>query len=332
MHLPSSVRVPRRAPRLSRRSLLSHALAAAGLTAGVWSGVGCVPSGPGQGLLDLAWGQRGTEPGKFNTPRAIAIDGDDLLYIVDKTPRIQVFTPEGKLIRHWQPPATAQGRPSGLSFDRRGDLLVADTHYYRILTYERSGKLRDDRTLGGERGHTPGKFHYVTDCLEDAAGNFYVAEYGDFDRIQKFDNKHQFVTQWGGHGNELGQFLRPQKIDMDAAGLLWVTDACNHRVQVFDVSGAEAKLVQHWGQPGGEPGQLSYPYDLLLDGEGGVYLCEYGNHRVQRFSLTGELLGHWGRNGRGPGELDQPWGIARDSHGRMYVLDSYNHRVQRFWL
>lgn len=85
---------------------------------------------------------------------------------------------------------------------------------------------------------------------------------------------------------------------MDAAGLLWVTDACNHRVQVFDVSGAEAKLVRYWGQPGGEPGQLSYPYDLLLDGEGGAYLCEYGNHRVQRFSLAGELLGHWGRNGR----------------------------------
>lgn len=63
-------------------------------------------------------------------------------------------------------------------------------------------------------------FHYVTDCLEDAAGNYFVAEYGDFDRIQKFTKEHQFVTQWGGHGNELGNFCGRKR-------LTWTPPACS---------------------------------------------------------------------------------------------------------
>jgi hypothetical protein len=147
------------------------------------------------------------------------------------------------------------------------------------------------------------------------------------------------VLSWGEHGHELSQFLRPQKIVIDNGGLVWVADACNHRVQVFDTSGSEAKLVKSWGQQGNGPGQLNFPYDILLDDaalagqpDGFVFLCEFGNHRVQKFTLDGAFVGSFGKNGRREGELDQPWGIARDSQGRMFVLDTYNHRVQRFRL
>ncbi|QDU30567.1 NHL repeat protein [Anatilimnocola aggregata] len=294
---------------------------------------GCTPSGPAQGQLDAVWGNPGTGEGKLNHPRAICIDADNLLYIVDKTPRIQVFTPDGKLVRTWQTPEFQFGKPCGLSFDLEGNLLVADTHYYRILTYTKEGKLLAEKTIGGERGFTPGKFHFVTDCQQDAEGNYFIAEYGEFDRVQRFTRDRQFVSQWGGHGSDIGQFLRPQKMEFDRQGLLWITDACNHRLQVFDVSGPEPKLAKSWGEYGSGPGQLSYPYDLHLDEPAGhIYLCEFGNHRIQKFTLDGQYLGHWGRNGRQPGELDQPWGLTRDSYGRLYVIDTYNHRVQRFWL
>jgi hypothetical protein len=267
-----------------------------------------MPAGPVRGELDAVWGEPGKAPGKLNHPRSITIDSDDLLYIVDKTPRIQVFTTEGKLIRSWQTPDFEFGKPCGLSFDLEGNLLVADTHYYRILTYTKTGELLKQ-------------------------GNYFIAEYGEFDRIHRYNKDRKFVTQWGGHGSELGQFLRPQKMEFDRAGLLWVTDACNHRIQVFDVSQTEPKLVKTWGQHGHGDGELAYPYDLHLDEAAGcIYLCEFGNHRVQKFTLEGKWLGAWGRNGRKPGELDQPWGITRDSLGRLYVIDTYNHRVQRFWL
>ncbi len=66
---------------------------------------------------------------------------------------------------------------------------------------------------------------------------------------------------------------------------IWVADAVNHRIQVFDPRGT---LLNIWGEHGSEPGKLSYPYDLALDGEGRVYVSEHGNHRVQKFTLTGE--------------------------------------------
>src|SRR6187402_554441 len=92
---------------------------------------GCLGrSGPQEGRLEAVWGRRGATPGRFNRPRAIAIDKEDLLYIVDMTPQIQVFTGAGKFVRGWQTPEFERGRPSGLAFDNAGNLLVSDTHYF----------------------------------------------------------------------------------------------------------------------------------------------------------------------------------------------------------
>jgi sugar lactone lactonase YvrE len=310
-----------------RRRFLQAATAAAFF-------VGCTPdphAGP-TGTWELTWGERGVGPGLFQKPRALAIDANDQLYIVDMTARIQVFTRDGEYLRSWQTPASENGRPTGLSFARDGNLLVADTHYFRMLVYTPEGKLLDDRTIGGESGSLPGQFNFVTDCVQDSQGNYYIAEYGEFDRVQKFSSQGKFLLQWGVHGSAPGEFIRPQSLDIDAAGHVWVADSCNHRVQVFDATGEQAKLVQSWGEQGAELGKLNYPYGIQLDQQGHVYLCEFGNHRVQKFTTSGELVGWWGKNGRRVGELDQPWSAQLDSQGRLHILDSYNHRVHRVWL
>ena len=70
--------------------------------------------GPQSGRLEKVWGLAGASPGRLFRPRAIAIDKSDLLYIVDMTPQIQVFTGDGELVRGWQPPKFETGQPSGL--------------------------------------------------------------------------------------------------------------------------------------------------------------------------------------------------------------------------
>src|SRR6188472_1049812 len=50
------------------------------------------------------WGRLGGGKGQFSKPRAIAIDKEDQLYIVDMTARIQVFDTDGNFIRSWQTP------------------------------------------------------------------------------------------------------------------------------------------------------------------------------------------------------------------------------------
>src|SRR5688572_12685717 len=77
---------------VSRRSWLGAAALAAG---GSFTGCIAQSSGQQQGRLDKVWGLRGSTPGRLNKPRAITIDKDDLIYLVDVTPRIQVFTPDG---------------------------------------------------------------------------------------------------------------------------------------------------------------------------------------------------------------------------------------------
>jgi streptogramin lyase len=287
---------------------------------------GCVDSPQAEGTADLVWGQRGITPGRLQKPRAVAIDNQDNLYIVDMTARIQVFDADGNYLRGWKTPESSNGRPSGLSFDRSGQLLVADTHYYRMLIYGPAGEANLANTIGGTMGHGPGEFGFVTDAVQDSLGNYYVAEYGSFDRVQKFSSQGDFILQWGSHGEGLGQFRRPQNMAIDAQDQIWIADACNHRIQVFNGQG---ELVDHWGNEGAAPGQMYYPYDLVLDGQGHVYVCEYGNHRVQKLTLAGKSVASWGTHGRGPGQLHNPWGLVRDSQGRVHVLDSNNHRVQR---
>jgi DNA-binding beta-propeller fold protein YncE len=286
----------------------------------------------GSGRLETIWGGRGISDGQLEKPRALAIDRDDHLYIVDMTARIQVFTTDGEFLRAWQTPQFANGKPTGLSIDPEGNLLVADTHYFRVLVYSPNGTLLAHRTIGGTQGQAPGEFGFVTDAVRDSSGNYYVAEYGEYDRIQKFSPEGEFLFQWGGHGSEPGQFRRPQNLAMDQEDHIWVADACNHRIQEFDATGDQARLLRMWGTPGRQPGQLRYPYDLALDGKGHVYVCEFGNHRVQKFTLDGTLVGRWGSAGREPSQLYNPWALARGSDGRIYVLDTYNHRVQRIRL
>lgn len=287
---------------------------------------GCLHRPQPEGTADLIWGERGITDSRLQKPRAVAIDENDNLYIVDMTARIQAFDADGQFLRSWQTPESRNGRPCGLSFDRAGHLLVADTHYYRMLVYEKDGTPLEAKTIGGTLGHGDGQFGFVTDAVQDSAGNYYIAQYGDFDRVQKFSPEGEYLLQWGSPGDEPGQFRRPQNMVIDADDKIWIADACNHRIQVFDTQG---KLLTYWGEEGSRLGQLYYPYDLALDGRGHLYVCEYGNHRVQKFTLDGVSVDSWGTEGRGPGQLYNPWALVIDSQGRVHVLDSNNHRVQR---
>ncbi len=307
-------------------------LAATGLCSGLGLLTGCETQPPEDGRLEAVWGKQGILAGMLQKPRAIAISDQDELYIVDTTARIQVFDRHGQWLRQWQTPAWKHGKPSGLAFDLEGNLMVADTHYSQVLFYTPEGELRQDKKIGGVYGYGPGEFHWVTDCVQDSQGCYYAGEMGEHDRIQKFSPEGDFIMQWGSLGSDPGQFVRPQSLAIDDSDHLWVADACNHRIQVFDATGDKPELVRLWGEQGRELGQFHFPYDLVLDGQGHVTIVEFQNNRVQKLTLEGEPVSCWGRAGRDQGALMHPWALARDSQGKLHVLDSENHRVQRIWL
>ena len=283
---------------------------------------------PARSAPERVWGVHGVKPGHLHKPRVAAFDAEDHLYLADLTDRIQVFDRDGQFLRSWRTPDFNVDGPSGLTVDRHGRLLVADTHFYRVLVYSPSGELLFQ--IGdGVQGTNPGRFGYPTDVAIDREGNFYVSEYGENDRIQVFSPEGKWLRQWGGHGYEPGQFVRPRALAIDDQDRIYVADSVANRIQVFDTQG---KLLDTWGKRGAALGEMADPYDVAIGPDGSVFVCEYGNHRVQKFRPDGTPLGVWGESGRGPGQLYNPWALAVDSRGEVSVVDSNNHRVQRFHL
>jgi DNA-binding beta-propeller fold protein YncE len=278
---------------------------------------------------ELVWGRHGTRPGDVHRPRAVAIDAQDRVFLVDFTARIQAYDRHGEFLGHsWQTPDYRNGRPSGISIDQDGNLLVSDSHYHCIRIYSPEGQ--ELRVIESDKSDALGPFDYVADVVQDEDRNYYVAEFGsERQRIRKLGPDGKLLKVWGAQGMEPGQFSRIRALALGPDGNLYVADACNHRIQVFDRDG---KVVRVWGESGEAPGQLSYPYDLAFGRDGDtpvLYVMEYGNHRVQKFTPEGQSLGTWGGPGRGPGQFKGPWALALDGKGRVHAVDTENHRVQR---
>ena len=67
---------------------------------------------------------------------------------------------------------------------------------------------------------------------------------------------------------------RPAALRVDPVReILYVADACNHRIALYDLDG---KILDYWGEPGQGPGQLRYPYDLELMPNGDILVCDAG--------------------------------------------------------
>jgi DNA-binding beta-propeller fold protein YncE len=76
------------------------------------------------GKFIKAWGHTGYAPGEFRTLHSIAIDQQGRLFVADRSNnRIQLFDQDGKWLSSW----TQFGRPSGITFDDHGRIIVADS-------------------------------------------------------------------------------------------------------------------------------------------------------------------------------------------------------------
>jgi sugar lactone lactonase YvrE len=282
---------------------------------------GCGKSGE----PDEVWLSTGTGPGQVVYPRAICYcPVDDSFFVIDRVARVQHLDRKGNFLNGWQMPDWQNGKPVGVSIGPDGNVYVPDTHYHRVMVYSRDGQLlRQWGSLGKEKG----QFIYPTDVAFDEQGRIFVSEYGENDRIQVFDNQGNQLFAFGRFGNGPGEFSRPQSMLIDK-GLVYVTDASNHRICVFKTDGT---FVRNMCSLGSELGQLRFPYGLDMDPDGRLVVCEFGNNRVQLVEKeTGKGLKIWGTAGREPGQLAYPWAVAVDRKSRVVAVDAGNNRLQVF--
>ncbi|HEX3720530.1 MAG TPA: 6-bladed beta-propeller [Verrucomicrobiae bacterium] len=269
-------------------------------------------------------GTRGAGIGEFNKPRSVGVDGQDNLYVIDMTGRMQKFSPDGKFLLFWQMPETAKGHPKGMCRDRHGNIVLVEPHYSRVNYFSPEGKLL---AQWGVKGTNAGQLGMPRAGAVDSNNNIYICEYTDSERVQHFTAQGKYLGGWGRLGDGPGEFSRAEGLGIDARDQVYVADSCNHRIQVFTPDG---KFIRAYGKAGSGPGEFSYPYDILIDPSGLQFVCEFGNSRIQIFDAQDRLLEILGGPGGAPGQFSNPWGLAMDSKGNLYVADALNNRVQKF--
>src|SRR5437667_1986717 len=136
------------------------------------------------GKFIKTWGKKGSAPGEFNTPHALAFDSKGRLFVGDRgNNRIQIFDQDGKFLEEW-----AQfSRPSGIYIDRNDILYVTDSEstdrdgYGHNPGWKRGiriGSAKDGKVTAFIPDPSPGTG--ATSAAEgvaaDAQGNIYGAE------------------------------------------------------------------------------------------------------------------------------------------------------------
>jgi DNA-binding beta-propeller fold protein YncE len=118
-------------------------------------------------------------------PEAVAVDGQNNLYVVDTWyHRIVKLAANGRRLAIWGGYGQTPGQfnhPEGIALDVNGDIYVADTLNARIQKLSPLGK---PLAVWGTFGAGRGQFAEPRGIFVDAHGNLFVADTGN-DRIQE---------------------------------------------------------------------------------------------------------------------------------------------------
>jgi NHL repeat-containing protein len=189
---------------------------------------------------------------------------------------------------------------------------------------------------GGGRGPAgsgvPGSsFSRPTDVAWDRAGNVYIADgIGTNNRVAKFDKDGRFLKQWGSTGSEQGQFNGVKSLAVDAQGNVYVADAGNKRIQVFDSEGTFKSQFANIGTPLTmcmTRGSTQYLYISHAGDEDGME-----DATIYKVALDGKVLGKFGSAGKLPKEFGLANSIDCRNENELLIGEMTNWRVQKVTL
>jgi len=247
--------------------------------------------------------------------------------------------------------------PSGVAFDNRGNLYIADSNNHAIRKVAPDGTVR---TVAGGNGlgytgdggpARAAQLFLPTDIALDQRGNLIVAD-RDNHAIRRVDVSGVITTVAGGNGAgyagdggpaRAAQLNHPRGIALDCTGSIFFTDRHNNAVRRVDPSGVIATVVGGNGQGYRGDGRtarlarLNHPRGIALGWDNNLYVTDYLNHRIRRVDANGIITTVAGGNGPGfngdfgPArwaQLNKPSSVAFGRDG-MYITEHENHCVRR---
>jgi hypothetical protein len=276
------------------------------------------------------------------------------------------FDPSGKFVRELGQDVYGFNAAIGLRVDPQDNVWTVDAAANQVVKFDPEGRIalvlgRKPETIpvranppGAGRGGAPGApgaagrggrgpagppgsgipgsgLNRPTDVAWDRAGNIYISDgIGTNNRVVKLDKEGRFIKHWGSTGEGPGEFRGPKAIAVDAQGNVYVADAGNKRVQVFDSEGAFKSEFGNVGTPLAmcmTRGATQYLYISHAGDEDGME-----DAAIYKVQLDGKVIGKFG----GAGKLPKEFGLANSidcrNENELLVGEMTNWRVQKVTL
>ncbi|CAF4947046.1 unnamed protein product, partial [Rotaria socialis] len=253
--------------------------------------------------------------------------------------------------------------PNGLTFDRLGNLVVADTSNQRIISYSLVCPVTTTTTIAppiptttplcstsvwnqtisiiagstSNTGSTSTSLYNPYDIDFDGYNNLYVVDCYNH-RVQRFQpgslTGSTVAGVTGSSGSSQSQLYYPTSISVTKNETMFIMDTSNYRVLKWAVGDPLGYVVAGGNGNGGAFTQIGASYALFIDAQYNIYISDNSNNRITKWlngnTTAGALIA--GGNGAGstPDKLNAPWGIYVDNTSGIYIVDRGNHRVQ-YW-
>jgi DNA-binding beta-propeller fold protein YncE len=218
--------------------------------------------------------------------------------------RIQAFGADGSLRTIWGRSGRGPGyftRPRGVAFTPDGGIAVADAFDERIALFAPDGTyvgLRGQVSAStgfATEGSNPGQFDLPDDVAYDAAGDLWVADFGN-DRVQELAPDGRVLAAVG-----VGA---PRGIAADAAGAVYVAGSRDGTVVRIGPGGAVSILRSG----------LAHPVGVAVGPDGHVYVAD--DTSVQDLTAATAVAGPDGTT-----TWDHPVGLALAADGTLFVAE-----------
>ena len=304
---------------------------------------------------------------QFSAPFGAAIDASGNVYIGDEGNNvIRRIAPDGTVITlagngtagfvdNADPTLAQFDSPDGLAVDAAGNVYVADYNNNRIRKID--GTTGAVTTLAGAGGSgyldnanpLTAQFANPTDVAVDAAGNVYVADFGN-SRIRKIDGTTGEVTTVAGDGTLgfqdnvdplLAKFNGIFGITVDASGNLYVADTYNNRIRKIDGTTGEVTTFAGDGTQGsvngsGATAQFNSPIGITIDASGNLFVSDYDGAQIRKINssavvstVAGVGTSDYLDGAPAAAKFYQPSGIAVDANGFVYVAEYFNNTIRK---